>query len=140
MRAKKQKQLDAFIREMLRQTTIEKAAEAAGISISTAWRLRQTQEFRDGFKRAREEAYGRACARAQAGTNNAVTVLMNTMAKARSEHARVRAATELMKYAKEAGQWLASAQEPELGAVETDFDVFDMSMEELAVLEKIATR
>ena len=98
---KRSKQRQELIVEMLRQTTMQKAAAAVGISEATAWRIRQMPEFKREYLEARLEAYSQAMARIQQGASNAATVLQMIMVDSKcSDSARVQAASRVLDLAK----------------------------------------
>ena len=59
-RSKKKWQREQLILAMLQQPTWQKAAASIGISEVTAWRIRQTPEFRRENLQARREAMSQA--------------------------------------------------------------------------------
>jgi hypothetical protein len=48
---------ERLIAAMLSCRTMAQACEAAGMSLPTAWRLRQTEEFQQRFKQAKDSAF-----------------------------------------------------------------------------------
>jgi hypothetical protein len=90
---KKSRQRQQLILAMLHQPTLEKAAETAGISSATAWRIRTTPEFKKEYRVARRECYSQTFARLQQLSSAAVSVLAKIMVDVNMPSAcRVRAA------------------------------------------------
>src|SRR5262249_773541 len=61
----KVRQREQLIVAMLQQPSLEKAAASIGISKATAWRVTNTPEFQQEFRRARRVAFSQATARLQ---------------------------------------------------------------------------
>jgi hypothetical protein len=98
---KKSQQRERLIAALLQNPTLEKAAEAAGISVATAWRIRRTEEFEEGFRVARRQAFRQSQARAQFAANNALSVLLRIMMDpSATAQSRVRAAAEVINQAR----------------------------------------
>src|SRR5258705_7228379 len=70
------RQREKLIIAMLSYPTVEKAAEAAGISSTTAWRIKKTPQFKEEYRIARREAYSQSMARLQYASAAAVSVLL----------------------------------------------------------------
>jgi hypothetical protein len=99
-RAKRRRELVAA---MLRNSNIQKAAAAAGMSEVTAWRIRKTPEFEVEYSAAVHDAYSQANQRLQYGSLNAVSLLLITLADANCPPAtRVQAASRVLDHAKNA--------------------------------------
>ena len=77
--SKKNRQRQQLIEALLTQPNLEKAAAAAGISLSTAYRIRKTPEFQEEYLRARREVVVQAGARLQQACSAAITILLQTM-------------------------------------------------------------
>ena len=77
--SKKSQQRAQLVVAMLQQPTLEKAAEAAGISVTTAWRIKKTPEFKKEYRMARRESYSQSIARLQQASSAAVSILLKTM-------------------------------------------------------------
>ena len=67
---------ERLILALLQTTTLEKAAAAAGMSISTAYRIKRTPEFQQEFREARSQAFGDAMSRLQSAAGMAVATLI----------------------------------------------------------------
>jgi hypothetical protein len=95
--SKKQRQREQLIAALLTQPNLEKAAAAAGMSVSTAYRIRRTPEFQAEYLGARRELVSQAGARLQQACAAASSVLMQIMVD-RSIHPayRVRASTQVL--------------------------------------------
>jgi hypothetical protein len=82
--SKKREQRQRLIEAMLHEPSLEKAAAAAGISPTTAWRIRQTPAFQTEYMQARRELHQHSMARLQSATGPAVTMLLKMMIAADS--------------------------------------------------------
>jgi hypothetical protein len=92
-----------LIAALLQTSTVEKAAEAAGMSAVTGWRIRRTAEFRVEFNEACQQAFGQSEARAQFASNMALSVMLRIMTDPNEKaSSRVRAAVEVVNHAKQA--------------------------------------
>ena len=91
--SKRVRQKERFIGALLHQPGLEQAAAAAGISVSTAYRMRQEPEFEEEYRQARRRAVSEASAHLQAACSEAVATLLAIMkdSKASASH-RIRAA------------------------------------------------
>jgi hypothetical protein len=67
---------EAAILALLTEGTIEKAAQAAGISCRTLYRWLQMAEFRAAFHQAKREAFSQSTTRLQRGSVAMATVLL----------------------------------------------------------------
>ncbi len=76
---KKSRQRERFILALLQQPTLDKAAEVAGISPTTAWRITKTPEFKAEYRIARRESYSQSIARLQQASTAAVSILLKIM-------------------------------------------------------------
>jgi hypothetical protein len=99
--SKKTAQRERLVLAMLQQPTWQKAAEVAGVSEVTAWRIRHTTEFRREFLQARRELVSQCFARLQQGSSAAVATLLKIMCDANnSASSRVQAASRILDLAK----------------------------------------
>ena len=95
--SKKARQMEQLILALLQHPTLEKAAAAAGISYTTAWRLSKTPEFQTEYREARSKAYGQSIARLQYGAVAAVNTILRVMTDPESPPAsRLRAADAIL--------------------------------------------
>jgi hypothetical protein len=95
--SKKQRQREQLIAALLTQPNLEKAAAAAGMSVSTAYRIRRTPEFQAEYLQARRDIVSQAGARLQQGSAAASAVLLQIMADRNIHPAyRVRASTQVL--------------------------------------------
>jgi len=96
----KVRQRERLIAAILQQPSLEKAAASIGISKATAWRISNTPEFQQEFRRARRVAFSQATARLQSGSLAAATALLKAMLDERAPAAsRVRAADLVLEHA-----------------------------------------
>ena len=101
--SKKKWQREQLILAMLQQPTWQKAAASIGISDVTAWRIRQTPEFRREYLEARREAFSQSLGRLQQGSSLAVSTLLKIMVDPNiSASTRVQAASRILDYGKDA--------------------------------------
>ena len=99
--AKKNRKREQLIIALLQQSDLEKAATSIGISTSTAYRIRKTQEFQAEYLQARREAVSQSIARLQQGCGAATSTLLRIMLDPTNPAAsRVRAADRVMEHAK----------------------------------------
>ena len=99
--SKKKWQREQLILAMLQQPTWQKAAASIGISEVTAWRIRQTPEFRRENLQARREAMSQSFGRLQQGSVAATSILLKIMVDPSSPAAsRVQAANRILELAK----------------------------------------
>jgi phosphomannomutase len=102
-RSKKKWQREQLILAMLQQPTWQKAAASIGISEVTAWRIRQTPEFRREYLQARREAVSQSLARLQQGAGAAASTLLKIIVDpSNSAATRVQAASRILEHAKQA--------------------------------------
>jgi hypothetical protein len=95
--SKKARQTEQLILALLQHPTLEKAAVAAGISSTTAWRISKTPEFQTEYRAARSKAYGQSIARLQYGSTAAVNTILRVMTDPESPPAsRLRAAEAIL--------------------------------------------
>src|SRR5689334_12583228 len=91
--SKKRDQRQRLIDAMLRESGLEKAAAACGMSTTTAWRIRGTEAFRTEYLQARRDATLQSLARIQSACGLAAATLLKLMVGADSSPAiRLRAA------------------------------------------------
>jgi hypothetical protein len=89
-----------LITALLQQPSLEKAAQSAGMSAVTAWRITKTLAFQEEYKRARRDAFGQAMARLQQASSVAVSTLLTVMTDPGNPFAvRVRAAECVLQHA-----------------------------------------
>jgi hypothetical protein len=101
--SKKKLQRQQLILAMLQQPTWQKAAASIGISEVTAWRIRQTPEFRQEYLETRREAFSQSLGRLQQGSCAAVSTLLKIMVDPNnSASSRVQAASRILDYGKDA--------------------------------------
>jgi hypothetical protein len=85
-----------FIAALLTHSSVEAAAEAAGISRATGWRWLKNPAVAQRLREARQDAWGRAIAALQEAGPEAVAALRKTLAEAESEGVRVSAARTVL--------------------------------------------
>src|SRR5579871_6067754 len=88
---------DRMILALLQNPSVPKAAEALGVHPSTVWRRLQNPEFDRRLRQARRAQYSQAMSRLQQLNGAAITTLGHIMLESRSDHARVRASTDILK-------------------------------------------
>jgi hypothetical protein len=99
--SKKKWQREQLILAMLQQPTWQKAAASIGISEVTAWRIRQTPEFRRENLQARREAMSQSFGRLQQGSAAATSILLKIMVDPNNPaSSRVQAANRILELAK----------------------------------------
>jgi hypothetical protein len=92
-----------LIAAMLRPQTLQKAAEAAGISEATAWRIRQTPEFQKEYMAARNAAYDHSLGLIQNAATKAATLLVIAINDSQVSMAtRVQAAHLVLEHSRDA--------------------------------------
>lgn len=97
--SKKARKRERLILALLQHPGLEKAASAAGLSISTAWRLRKSPEFIKEYMEARRELVFQAFARIQQAANGAASTLIRIMLDQKAPAAaRVRAAAQVLDF------------------------------------------
>lgn len=100
--SKKREQRLRLIEAMLHEPGLEKAAASAGISPTTAWRIRKTPEFQMEYMQARREVILQSLARIQSACGPAATTLLKLMVGTDSSPAiRFRAIELVLRLAKE---------------------------------------
>src|SRR5258708_22157495 len=77
--SKQTRKRQQLIVAMLQQPGIEKAAASIGISGVTAWRISQTPEFQEEFRRARRESHSQSIGRLQQASSAAASTLLKIM-------------------------------------------------------------
>jgi hypothetical protein len=101
--SKKIQQREQLVLALLQQPTLEKAAAAAGISATTAWRISKTPEFQQEQQRARRKVYEHSLDRLLYGSSAAVTTILGVMADPEAAAgSRLRAADSVMNHAAKA--------------------------------------
>jgi hypothetical protein len=96
-RISKKARRELLIIALLQQPGLEKAASAAGMSATTAWRISKTQEFQQEYQQARRDAFSQSIARTQHAASPAVTTLIRIMLDLNAPAAsRVRAAAFIL--------------------------------------------
>lgn len=99
--SKQKRRREQLIAALLNQPNLEKAAAAAGISLSTAYRIRKTPEFQAEYLQARRDVVSQAGARLQQGCGAAISILLQTMVDRNSPPAcRVRASAHVLEHAR----------------------------------------
>jgi hypothetical protein len=99
--SKKKWQREQLILAMLQQPTWQRAAASIGISEVTAWRVRQTPEFRREYLQARREAMSQSLGRLQQGSAAAASTLLKIMVDPNNPaSSRVQAANRILDHAK----------------------------------------
>src|SRR3954453_621802 len=94
---------ERLILTLLEEPTFKKAAAAAGMSLSTAYRLKGTSEFEREFRKARDEAFGVAMSHLLWVSGNAVLLLISVfLRRTIPMKERLRAADLLLTHAAEA--------------------------------------
>ena len=100
--SKKKYQRQRLIEAMLHEPGLEKAAASAGISTTTAWRIRKTPEFQTEYMQARRDAFLQSLARLQSACGSAVTILLKLMIAVDSSPViKFRAAEAVLRLAKD---------------------------------------
>jgi hypothetical protein len=99
--SKAKAQRERLIMAILQQPTLQKAAEAAGMSEVTAWRIRQTPEFQREYQQARREFMSQCYGRLQQSSTVAVSTLLRIMCDpSNSASSRVQAARSILESAR----------------------------------------
>jgi hypothetical protein len=96
---KKASKLCLFVTALLSHASVDDAAEAAGISHSTAWRWIRQPDVLARLREARRDAMNRAIARLQEAASGAVDCLCQVQRDGESESARVSAARTILEQA-----------------------------------------
>jgi hypothetical protein len=78
--SKAERQREALIAAMLQYPTVERAAAACGISVKTAYRVRQTEAFQEAYWEARKAVYSDVRIRIQQASPVAANVVLSLMA------------------------------------------------------------
>jgi uncharacterized protein (UPF0147 family) len=86
-----------LILALLEHPGLEKAAARAGISPTTAWRIKKTREFEEEYRRACQEIYSQSIARGKHASTDAVSIVIEIMKDPNAPAAcRLRAASILL--------------------------------------------
>ena len=89
--------MEAAIAALLTERTVEDAARAAGISVSTLLRWQKVPEFSAAYRQARRAAVSQSSARLQHASSAAVSVLLKLMVDPQTPPAcRLRAAETVL--------------------------------------------
>lgn len=98
--SKSDRRRQQLIAALLNQPNLEKAVADVGISLSTAFRIRQTPEFQAEYLQARRDLVSQAGARLQHSCGAAISVLLQVMVDRNCKTGdRVRACTEVLRHA-----------------------------------------
>jgi hypothetical protein len=98
--SKRVRQKERLIAALLHQPSLEQAAAAAGISVSTAYRMRQEPEFEEEYRLARRRAVSEGSALLQANCKEAASTLVAIMKDSKASAAyRIRAAQIVIEHA-----------------------------------------
>jgi hypothetical protein len=85
---------EQIILALLQHSSMEKAAQALGVSDVTLWRWMKKPKFQEEFRRARREAFSQAIARLQQSSAAAVSTLLRVMVdQSTPASSRIRAAS-----------------------------------------------
>jgi hypothetical protein len=76
---RKSRQRERLILALLEQPSLSRAAEAAGMSYPTAWRITKTPEFCQEYAAARRDSFAQAIARLQHGSGPAASGLLKVL-------------------------------------------------------------
>lgn len=99
----RESRFDKAVLALLQNPTIEKAANAVGISNVTLWRWMQQGEFQARLRAARRQAYAQCIGRLQQASSAAVGTLLRVMTDQSAPAAsRVRAAESVLDHASKA--------------------------------------
>ena len=91
------RKMEAAVAALLTQRTVEDAARAAGISVSTLLRWQKVPEFSAAYRQARRAAVSQSSARLQQASSAAVSVLLKLMVDPQTPPAcRLRAAETVL--------------------------------------------
>lgn len=94
---KKSLQRDKLVLAALEQPSWEKAAAAAGISYTTAWRISKTPEYKKEYLEALRKCFSQSLARLQHASGAAASTLMRIMLDPKAPAAaRVRACATIL--------------------------------------------
>jgi hypothetical protein len=138
-KSKRSRQIEKLVTEMLQQPTLQKAAEAAGINLVTAWRIRQTPEFQLQFLSAARRAHEHAGARTRYWSSSAVSFLARTMMDLQAPwSSRLRAAEAIMNHAHRATVQNSPPAEGEFVSEDEGVDVSRLSDEQLKKAYELA--
>jgi hypothetical protein len=102
--AEKKRKLNAFITGLLSRSSVEAAAQEAGVSRATAWRWIKDPAVIQGLRDARRDAMQRAIGRLQEAASGAVDCLCQVQEEGESESARVSAARCILEQALRASE------------------------------------
>ena len=87
---------------LIEQPTVPKAAEVAGVAISTIYRWLKEPVFAEAYREARRESFRHAISLTQRYAPAAIQTLMKVMQDPSAAHtAKVTAATALLKFSRE---------------------------------------
>jgi hypothetical protein len=107
---KKARRLNDFITALMRRRTIEDAAAAAGLSLSTAYRWLRHDDVIQRLTEARRTGMQNAMAQLQANATSAVNVLDRLQTSAESEGIRLGAARAILAFALQSTEILDLAE------------------------------
>lgn len=94
---KKALQREKLVLAALEQSSWEKAAAAAGISYTTAWRISKTPEYKKEYLDARRKCFSQTLGRMQHASSAAASTLMRIMLDPKEPAAaRVRASATVL--------------------------------------------
>jgi hypothetical protein len=77
--SRKSRQRERLILALLEQPRLSGAADAAGMSYPTAWRISKTPEFSQEYAAARRDAFAQAIASLQHGSGQAASGLLKVL-------------------------------------------------------------
>jgi len=89
---------EAAIVALLANPKIKDAAEAAGVSESTLWRLMQREDFQRRYKQAQDEALNTALGSLQGAATQALNTLQDICRSGANETAKVQASKAILDY------------------------------------------
>ena len=88
------------IAALLREPTISAAAKSVDVGESTLWRWLQFPDFKEDYRRARQEVVAHAVAQLQRATSEAVNTIFNVMTDSKvGANIRLNAAKSIMELA-----------------------------------------
>lgn len=85
-----------FLNALLIHPTVKEAAEAAGVSLSSAHRYLKDQEFLSKYRDVKSEIMRGVTNRVQLSATTAINTLMDVAINGKSEIARVQAASKIL--------------------------------------------
>jgi hypothetical protein len=104
--SKRRRQCERLAVALLHEPSLEQAAAAAGISVSTAYRMRREPEFEEEFRQARRQVVSEASAHLQAACTEAVSTMLAIMRDSKaSASCRLRAAEMVLEHAEKLWQF-----------------------------------